>query len=68
MQKLKPNSSAQFAVDCRSIVTGCGYTARGATSDEATQRLMAHARNEHDMPPTAEIVARARNAVRSEPH
>lgn len=66
MQKQKPGPMGHFVAECSSIVEGCRYSARGDTSDEVTQRLMAHAKNEHDVPVTAETVARARNAVRDD--
>ena len=64
MQKLKPG---QFVVACDAIAEGCGFNARGDTPEEATQRLMAHAKDEHGMTLTHDVITRARSAVRDEP-
>ena len=63
MQKLPPG---HFVVRCDSIAEGCGFRARGETAEEATQRLMAHAKAAHGMSLTTDIVTRARSAVRDE--
>jgi predicted small metal-binding protein len=63
MQKLQPG---HFVVPCDSIAGGCGFRARGETAEEATQRLMAHAKAEHGMSLTADVITRARSAVREE--
>lgn len=63
MEKSRPT---RYAVDCSSVVEGCHYQARGETADDATQRLMAHARNDHHIAATPDMAARARDAVRYE--
>jgi predicted small metal-binding protein len=63
MQKL---SQGNFVVECGAIAQGCGFTARGDTAEEATQRLMAHAKDDHGMALTPDVIARARRAVHDE--
>lgn len=63
MQKLQPG---RFVVRCDGIDRNCGFRARGETPDEATQRLMVHAKAEHGMPLTGQAAERVRDAVREE--
>ena len=63
MQKLRPG---QFVVRCEAIAQGCGFRAHGDTPEEATQRLMAHAKDDHGMALTTDVITRARSAVRDE--
>lgn len=51
-------------LDCTDITGDCDFQVTGETVAEVVQRAAAHAKNEHDMKPTSDLVERIRDAIR----
>ena len=51
---------------CGDLMPGCPYEARGETEDEVVQKAGAHAKADHDLEVTPELVEQVRGAIREE--
>lgn len=55
-------------IDCGKVApeSGCTHIVRGATEEEALRNAEQHARKDHGMTPTPELMAKVRAAMRDE--